>query len=186
MPRIGRTLSVLALAVTVCGCPSITDAVAAKSTKQTYPSIWINASWGGGRTGTPLSSTAVTPNGIIGSYCPASAIILYNHNAAYYPQGMDNSLVLYNTCTALIYEAAVCATAGSGGGGGSSFGICGVDPRKTSVNNLLINPLPANSKYNTYGNTSLNLDINLFYCATGSHMNLGEVSGKDPTDCVVN
>jgi len=183
MLRTGRTLLVLLLAVAVSGCPSITDAIAGGG-KKTYQSLWINASWSGGRTGTPLESKGVTPTGIIGSYCPVNSVVLLNHYATYGPQGLDNSLVINSNCSSLIMEVALCATAGSGGTG-NSFGICGVDPRKTSPNNLLIYPLPPNSTRNPWGRTGLSLDVNIFYCATGSHMNLGEVSGKDATDCVV-
>ncbi len=185
MRRIGRTLPSLVFVLCLSGCPSLTDAVSAGSGKQTYPSIWINASWSGGRTGTPLESKAVTPSNIIGSYCPASALTFLNHYATYALQGLDGGLVVNNNCTVLIYEAAICNTAGSGGIA-NSFGICGTDPRKTSRNNVLIIPLPSSSTRNWFGNTSPNLDVNLFYCATGSHLNFGEVAGKDPTDCVVN
>lgn len=184
MRRVARAVPTLLL-MCLCGCPSLTDAVSPGSGRQTYPSIWIYASWSGGRTGTPLESKAVTPNTIIGSYCLASSLVPLNHYAGYALQGLDQGLVVDSDCTSSIYELAACNTAGSGGTG-NSMGICGTDPRKTSPSNLLIIPLAALSKRNGYfGRAGLNLDVNLFYCAAGSHLNLGQVAGKDPTDCVV-
>jgi hypothetical protein len=186
MRRIARTFPALLFVLCLAGCPSLTDSLSPTAGKKTYPSIWIYASWSGGRTGTPLESKAVTPSNIIGSYCPANSLVPLNHStSSALPPGYDQGLVVQSNCTSLISEVAACNTAGTGGTA-NSMGTCGVDPRKTSSSNLLILPLPPLSKTTGYyGRTSLNLDVNLFYCATGSHMNLGEVSGKDPTDCVV-
>lgn len=186
MRRVVRSLPALLFVLCLSGCPSISDSLSPTAGKKTYPSIWIYASWGGGRTGTPLQSTAVTPNTIIGAYCPANSLVLLNHStSSTLPPGYDQGFLVQSNCTSLISEVAACNTAGSGGTA-NSMGICGTDPRKTSANNLLILPLPPLSKTTGYfGRTSLGLDVNVFYCATGSHMNLGEVAGKDPTDCVV-
>ena len=186
MPRIARSLPALLIVLCLSSCKGITDALSTASGKTTYPSIWINASWLGGRTGTPLQSMGVTPNNIIGSYCPANSLTLLNHDANYYAQGMDGGLVVTNNCTVRIFEAAVCRTAGSSGGVSGGLGICAIDPRKTSPQNLVVEVLAPGSRFNYYGNTSIDLNVNLFYCATGSHMNLGEIAGKDATDCIVN
>lgn len=171
----------------LCGCPSLTDAVSPGSSKQTYPAIWINASWSGGRTGTPLESKAVTPNNIVGSYCPAGSIVPLNHYAPYAGGIVNEGLFVDSNCTALIGEMAACVSAGSGGVAPAALKTCGVDPRKTSPSQLLIYPVPPLAKRTVfYGGTGVALDVNLFYCATGSHLNLGQVAGKDPTECVVN
>ena len=65
MPRIARSLPALLIVLCLSSCKGITDALSTASGKTTYPSIWINASWLGGRTGTPLQSMGVTPNNII-------------------------------------------------------------------------------------------------------------------------
>ena len=178
-------LSALLIVLQLAGCKSLTDSLAAgTTTKRTYPSIWINASWSGGRTGTPLDVKAVTPNNIVGSYCPATSIQLYNHTTKFPPFPLGDGLILYSNCSAFILEAAVCATAGSGGGNGS-LPICAVDPRQTPSNSVEINPLSTQSPM-PYGATGVNLSINVFYCAAGSSLNFGQVASAAPTDCVVN
>jgi hypothetical protein len=180
IPRAGPTIGLLAL---VAGCPSLTDSLSAGDSKTTYQSVWINASWSGGRTGTPLSSKAVTPNDYVGSLCPANALLLENHTTKYPAFPFGDILIVTNNCTIVIDYVAICRTSGSSGTA-STLPVCATDPRQTPASRLNIHRL-GRSTPDPWGSTSVDLDINVFYCAQGSHLNLGEVSGKAPTDCVV-
>jgi hypothetical protein len=177
--RIWPAPTALAL-VTLAACSGLTDALS--PTKSTYKSVWINASWSGGRTGTPLASTADSPVDYVGSLCPANALLLENHTTRYaaFPNG--DILIVTNNCTIPIEYVAICRTAGSGGSA-SSIPVCATDPRQTPVSNFNVHRLGRGSP-DPWGTTSLNLDINVFYCAQSSHLNFGEISGKPPTDCV--
>jgi len=154
---------------------------------RTYRSVWINARWAGGRTGSPLNSTADTPSNYEGSLCPASALILENHSNRFSSTlgfSSTNLLVIYNGCSIALDQIAVCASAGSGGTGFIDFmPVCAADPRQTPAGNLFIHqPLPPGGV--VWWLTGPNIDVNVFYCAQGSAFALGVVTGARPTDCV--
>ena len=183
MSRLSRAWpAALAALVGIVACSGLTDALTAPG-KTTYRSVWINAGWTGGRTGTPLTSTADTPNDFVGSLCPANSLLLENHTTRYaaFPNG--DFLIVTNNCTIAIEYVAICRTAGSGSTA-ATLPLCATDPRQTPASNLNIHRLGRGSP-DPWGTTSVNLDINVFYCAQGSRLNLGEISGKAPTDCVV-
>lgn len=184
MPRVFQSTSIIVLA-SILGCSGITDALKTATQKTTYKSVWINASWSGGRTGTPLSSTADSPTNFVGSLCPANALLLENHTTKYPPFPSGDILIVTNNCTVVIDEVAICRTSGSSGGTAATLPVCAVDPRQTPSGNFNIHRLGRGTP-DPWGTTSVNLDINIFYCAQGSHLNFGQVSGKAPTDCVVN
>ena len=60
MRRSTRAWPMLAALAALTACSGLTDALTSPS-KTTYKSVWINATWSGGRTGTPLESKAETP-----------------------------------------------------------------------------------------------------------------------------
>jgi hypothetical protein len=181
MSRYTRAWPMLAALAGLAACSGITDALTSAS-KTTYKSVWINASWSGGRTGTPLESTADTPTSYVGSLCPANAILMENHTTRYAAFPFGDILILTNNCTIAIEYVAMCRTAGSGSVA-ASIPVCATDPRQTPASNLNIHRL-GRGVPDPWGTTSVNLDVNVFYCAQGSHLNLGEISGKAPTDCV--
>lgn len=184
MPAIARAFSLaLILLATLGGCKSLTDSLSAVGQKSTYKSVWINAGWSGGRTGTPLSSKADSPVDYVGSLCPANSLLLENHTTRYAAFPFGDILIVTNNCAIVIEYVAICRTSGSGGGTAASLPVCSVDPRQTPSGNLNIHRLGKGSP-DPWGTTSINLDINVFYCAQGSHFNFGEVSAKPPTDCV--
>ena len=74
-------LSVVMMTACAAFSPSAPTSSASKIT--TYQSIWINADWSGGRTGSPLETKTVGPGAFTGSYCPANSLILENHSARY-------------------------------------------------------------------------------------------------------
>lgn len=146
----------------------------------TTPSIWINANWGGGRTGSPLGTKAVTPSNLNGSYCPATTVLLYNHGSPIPGWTNVGGLILKNNCTATV-SYLVCATAGGSESGG--IPSCAIDPRMTSLNRMIvISDLPG-SGFTYVGNTSLDAGVNVFYCPTGNQFTLGVVPSAAPTDC---
>ena len=181
MSRIDRRWPVLVALAGLAGCSGITDALSAPS-KSTYKSVWINATWTGGRTGTPLESKTDSPTSFTGSLCPANALLLENHTTRYaaFPNG--DILIVTSNCTIVIDYVAICRTAGSGSTA-AVIPVCATDPRQTPASNLNIHRLGRGTP-DPWGTTSVNLDINVFYCAQGSHFNFGELSGKAPTDCV--
>lgn len=151
--------------------------------KKTFKAVWINANWQGGRTGTPLEVKNVTPDTGVGMLCPAEALVLENH-VSYH--AMDpTKLWITNKCDHAISEVAVCMTASGSGGAAEFLRTCAVDPRETPADNLDIHHIGAiGSGPELYGDTPVDLDISVFYCSTGSHMNFGEVKYISPTDCV--
>jgi hypothetical protein len=181
MSRHSRAWPMMVALACLTACSGITDALTAPS-KTTYKSVWINATWTGGRTGTPLESKAETPPSYVGSLCPANSILMENHTTRYAAFPFGDILILTNNCTIAIEYVAICRTAGSGSTAGS-IPVCATDPRQTPGSNLKIHRLGSGVP-DPWGTTSVNLDINVFYCAKGSHLNLGELSGKAPTDCV--
>src|SRR5512140_1632331 len=102
MPPLSRVLPAIAFLLALGSCKSITDALNAStaSNLKTYPPIWINASWQGGRTGTPLQVKSVIPPTLTGAYCPPNAIDMENHlqTSQYYARGWENSLTITNNC----------------------------------------------------------------------------------------
>lgn len=173
LPCGSAALSVVLL--TACPLPP-------EPTVATFKSVWITASWSGGRTGTPLNSRAVSPTTYVGSLCPAAALLLENHTTRYAAFPFGDILIITNNCTSFIYEVAVCRTAGSGGVA-SALPLCAVDPRETLASHLDIQRIGSGS-HQPYGTTPIDLDISIFYCSQGSHLNLGQIPGKSPTDCV--
>jgi hypothetical protein len=179
----GVSAGVLALLTGSCGSQSPTQ----PSVPKTYQSVYINAYWTGGRTGSPNDSLALGPGSFSGSYCPASSLILDNHGTRY--QGVfSNSqtvLVFKNTCTASA-NLLVCVSAGSGGNF-SEFPICNADPRTTPINRLAsvnMGPNESGLQSTTWRTTGVNLDLNIFYCGIGDSFALGAVPGANPTDCM--
>lgn len=153
---------------------------------KTYRSIWINAGWSGGRTGSPLSSKADVP-GIPGSYCPTSAVILENHSARYKStfSWSEQVLVVKNNCVEAL-ELLACVSAGTGGNA-SEFPICNTDPRTTPLDRLKplsLGPGTSGLQSMTWVTTGLNLDLNIFYCAVGHAFTVGVVKKANPTDCI--
>ena len=153
----------------------------------TYQSVWINASWSGGRTGSPLSSRTYGPGSFTGSYCPASSLILENHSSRYESvfSHSRSVLVFKNTCTSSA-NLLVCATAGSGGNS-SEFPVCNTDPRTTPLSRLVavdMGPNGSGLQSTTWRQTGLNIDLNIFYCGAGDAFAAGVISGANPTDCL--
>jgi hypothetical protein len=155
--------------LTGTGTPAIT----------TTQSIWINANWGGGRTGSPLDLKAITPNNLSGSYCPATSVLLYNHGSPIPGWTNVNGLILKNNCNVSV-SYLVCSTAG----GSQSNGIpkCAIDPQMTLLSSMITIEL-AGGEFTYVGNTSLDAGVNVFYCPSGNQFTLGIVKSATPTDC---
>lgn len=152
----------------------------------TYRSVWINASWSGGATGSPLSSETDIPT-FNGSYCPPASLDLQNHSSKYQSVFSNSltTLVFKNACTQSA-SLLVCVTAGSGGNF-SDFPVCNVDPRTTPLSRLMVISLGPNSsgvQSMTWVPTGVNLDVNIFYCGVGDTFTAGAISGTNPTDCI--
>lgn len=166
---------------TAGSCPTIGDLASPKA--NTWPAVWVNASWSGGRTGTPLSSKAIDPATHTGALCPAKVLVLENHpnEYSYYPFGTE--FVGTNSCTAAI-NIAYCRTAGSGGGS-ADVPTCAVDPRQTAEGNLKFARLLSSTDHHLLAlTTPPDFDINVFWCSDDSDFNLGAVKDAAPTDCV--
>jgi hypothetical protein len=171
------------LVMAACNMGSLTE----ESGLTTYRSVWINASWNGGRTGSPSSSETDGPGSFTGSYCPLNSLILENHSSRY-QSVFSNSrdvLVFKNSCN-LPADLLVCVSAGSGGNS-SEFPVCNTDPRTTPLNRLAsvnMGPNGNGIQSTTWRQTGLNLDLNIFYCGAGDVFTAGAVSGANPTDCL--
>jgi hypothetical protein len=183
--RRGASVALSFLVMAACNMGSLTGE--SQSSLTTYRSAWINASWVGGRTGSPLSSKTDGPGSFTGSYCPLNSMILENHSSRY--QGtFSNSkdvLVFKNTCN-FSADLLVCVSAGSGGNS-SEFPVCNTDPRTTPLSRLMsvsMGPNDGGLQSTTWRETGVNLDLNLFYCGVGDTFTLGAVSGANPTDCL--
>jgi hypothetical protein len=153
---------------------------------KTYESIWINANWGSGARGSAEKTTAVTPNNIPSSYCPASSLILSNYGTTYkaYFSWSETSLVFKNTCNQPAHLL-VCVT--YPGPDGSEFPACNVDPRTTPINRLEevdLGPNDSGMPSMSWRQTKLSLSINIFYCGVGDSFAYGVVPGAKPTDCI--
>lgn len=156
----------------------------------TYQSVWINASWIGGRTGPPLDSRSEVPPEAskAGRLCAPSTLLLENHGTRFLDllgSVVRNSFVVYNNCS-ITQELVLCVSAGSGGGGGK-IPVCNQVARTTPLSRLYpVSLAPGNNgiRSATWENTSANLDINLFYCAEGTVFTAGLISGANATDCL--
>ena len=96
---------------------------------RTFKSVWITASWTGGRTGRPLNSRGIDPlaGTCLGRLCFSSSLTLENHPES--DLTVDgNGFYVRNSCSTAPSDVAFCRTAGSGGGP-SSIPICAVDPK---------------------------------------------------------
>lgn len=181
--RRGVPVVMSVLMMTACSAPS----PSAPSAIRTYQSVYINAYWTGGRTGSPTDSLAVGPGSFSGTYCPASSLIVENHSSRY-QSVFSNSrdvLVFKNTCSASA-NLLVCVSAGSGGNF-SEFPICNTDPRTTPASRLAsvnMGPNDSGLQSTTWRTTGVNLDVNIFYCGIGDSFTLGVVPGANPTDCI--
>jgi len=180
-PAASVVLSSLVMAACNMGNPT------GESGMTTYRSVWINASWSGGRTGSPLSSRTDGPGSFTGSYCPPNSMILENHSSRYKSVFSNSAsvLVFKNACN-LPANLLVCATAGSGGNS-SEFPVCNTDPRTTPLSRLAsvtMGPNDSGLQSTTWRETGLNLDLNVFYCGAGDVFAAGVVSGANPTDCL--
>lgn len=157
--------------------------------KRTFKSVWVNATWSGGRTGTPLSSTGVdpVPSTVFGNLCLANQLKLENH-ATDTGSFLDDQFVVSNNCGRLMHVA-VCRTAGTGGGT-SAIPVCAVDPRETSASNITVSAISSSGNRNAIGKTPINFDVNVFWCSDESHFNIStgtkEVSSAAALDCVEN
>jgi len=179
---IRRTVSLAAaaclLAAPGCDLSKLTDVPTPAIT--TTKSIWVNANWGGGRTGSPSLLEAETPNNLNGSYCPAVSVLLYNHGSPIAGWTNVAGLILKNNCNVPV-SYLVCATAG----GSVSNGIpsCTVDPRMTPLSRMLVIDGLAGGGFTYVANTSRDASVNVFYCPSGSQFTLGIVASAAPTDC---
>jgi hypothetical protein len=181
--RRGVTAVLSFLVMAACNLGYLTE----PSGGTTYQSVWINATWNGGRTGSPLSSRTYGPGSFTGSYCPSSSLILENHSSRYQDvfSNSPSVLVFKNTCTGSA-NLLVCVTAGSGGNF-SEFPVCNVDPRTTPLSRLAsvdMGPNGSGLQSTTWRETGVNLDLNIFYCGAGDAFTAGVISGANPTDCL--
>ena len=184
------SLAVVAASLVLSSCSAVGDLTSTTPDKRTYKAVWVNASWSGGRTGTPLSSKAVDPVTFFGSLCPARVLLLENHPSqyAFYPFGTE--FVARNTCTVAIYVA-YCRTAGSGGGS-ADVPTCAVDPRETSISNVKFLRIGTTSTPALLAlTTPVNFDVNVFWCSDNAGQpapnygfNFGSVKGASQLDCV--
>jgi hypothetical protein len=168
-------------------CTALSPTTPGGSATTTYQSVWINASWGSGKTGSPDDSKAVGPGNFTGSYCPANSLILSNHSLQYQAvfSNSRDVLVFKNTCGENA-NLLVCVSAGSGGNF-SEFPVCNVDPRTTPFTRLAsIDMGPNNSglQSTTWRETGPSLSLNVFYCGVGDSFALGAIPGANPTDCI--
>src|SRR5262245_13500543 len=131
--RYALVVVTVACGLFVASCSKLTEPT---DVLKTYRSVWINASWTGGRTGPPLNVKTDGPGSFSGSYCPPSALILENHSTRFKNiwSWADQTLVFKNTCTAPV-EMAACVSAGTGGNS-SEFPVCNTDPRTTPLSRL--------------------------------------------------
>jgi hypothetical protein len=165
--------------------PSPTPTPAPGGTRS-FKSVWITASWSGGRTGSPLNSRGIDPlaGTFFGSLCLANSVTLTleDHPERATSEG-QRELWAASSCGPM--TVAFCRTAGSGGGA-SSIPICAVDPKETPFNNVYLAPRIGSRTY--IGTAPPSFDINVFWCSSTSHINaLGTlVSGVPRMDCVAN
>ncbi|MEA3246104.1 MAG: hypothetical protein U9Q74_08085 [Gemmatimonadota bacterium] len=167
------------------GCDALNSLVDT-DTRQTFPAVWVHASWSGGRTGTPLESKGVFPANYFGAVCPANSVVLENHTTKYAAFPFGDILLLSNTCGNIIWVA-VCRTSGSGGVASPSIPTCSPDPRDTPGDHFNIQRLSGAGGPYPFGNTPINLDVEVFWCGTGSDFNFSVSkprSGAKATDCV--
>lgn len=148
-----------------------------------FPATWVSASWGGGRTGSPLNSRGIDPPTWFGLLCPAKALVLQNHPENDTFESIGGAFYVSNvSCTPTIRNAFACRTAGSGGGA-SQIPVCAVDPRQTLATNMTWIPSVGSSR--TYvGSSPVNFDINIFWCSDLSRMNFGTYPTLNQTDCI--
>ncbi|MBZ5555740.1 MAG: fibronectin type III domain-containing protein [Acidobacteriia bacterium] len=159
---------------------------------RTFPAVWVNASWVGGRTGTPLSSKGIDPPSHFGALCPASSLLLENH-PSYDPfldldfPGSGTLYATFSGCTPLPSNLAMCRTSGSGGGS-SNIPTCSSDPRTTPASNVV--PIQHIGTVHTPIGTAtpINFDVNIFWCSDQSEINVFRAVGRLTTaanlDCV--
>jgi hypothetical protein len=181
--RRGVTAGLSFIVMAGCNLSALTE----PSGGGTYQSVWINASWNGGRTGPPLSSRTSGPGNFTGSYCPPNSMILENHSSRYQDVFSNSAsvLVFKNTCSGSA-NLLVCVTSGSGGNF-SELPVCNTDPRTTPLSRLAsvtMGPNGSGLQSTTWKETGVNLDLNIFYCGAGDAFTAGVISGANPTDCL--
>src|ERR1043166_8362222 len=119
---------IVAIAIILAACSTELFQPQAEIPTASYKAVWINASWSGGRTGTPLSQTAESPPQWFGALCRANLLTLENHPDNFV---FANTLTANNTCTIPIVVG-WCVTAGGNWPGEPT---CAKDPRETPENN---------------------------------------------------
>jgi hypothetical protein len=142
----------------------------------------VNASWIGGRTGTPLNSKAVTPPTWVGTLCSANSITLENHPTQY-PAYTGPVLIARNTCSTAVMIA-YCRSSGSGGGG--DIPVCSTNPLLTPASNLRFLRVGRTQGVPTAvlsNNSPANLDLNVFWCSDKAPFNAGTESALPYLRC---
>lgn len=153
--------------------------------KRTFPAVWVNAQWIGGRTGTPLTSKGIDPVNPFGLLCPANSLVFENHPPVI--NFNEDQLTVTNNCHRQILAFAVCRTAGSGGGA-STIPICAIDPRQTPLSNVYSLVVGSTTNRQPLGQTPIDFDVNVFWCSDTSVINAFLGSNRVTTaammDCV--
>ena len=170
---------IIGLFVTVLGSTLLFSTEGCRSTVSptlaNYQSVWINAEWSGGRTGTALHLTAVEPPHWTGSLCHANTVHLYNHLAGPNNADIDSLFEIQNLCSVPI-DFLMC------GIGSSQLDRCAQDPRETPFSSLRAAHV-ASGERKAVLVTGINLAISLFYCSSQSAFAIG-VASVPATNCL--
>ncbi len=156
-----------------------------------FPAMRISAIWTNGKTGLPSDRAVTVPPGSVGTFCPATDIVVENHPTQYtavFPNGGATFLVVGSACAAPI-NVAVCRSGGAGIAQTAPFGVCADDPRLTVSANIAMLRVGAatTSRPTAFGETSTNLAVEFFYCTDASEFNFllsTPKAGVGTLDCV--
>src|ERR1043166_1464787 len=102
---------IVAIAIILAACSTELFQPQAEIPTASYKAVWINASWSGGRTGTPLSQTAESPPQWFGALCRANLLTLENHPDNFV---FAKTLTANNTCTIPLWWAGASPRVGIG------------------------------------------------------------------------
>ena len=170
-------LALAASAVVLLGCPPGILEPTVEPPTPSYEAVWINASWSGGRTGTPLTQRSESPAQWFGALCRPSLLVVENHPDS---DLFGRTLTATNNCTIPIVVA-WCVTAGGNWPGEPT---CAKDARETPRSNLHVTMVSRGRHALSGLDSPVGLDINLFYCGDTATFNFDRVRGISPTDCI--